>query len=105
VYSVPKYLFVQSRNPKSRDLRSSECRLLLCDVSTGKYFPTFWRNVLPFSWTEYKGNTLLRYIKLFIEVKVKVTPVQELRLCTGRTAHRGSRGIALLFHDHGTRRG
>jgi hypothetical protein len=27
-----------------------------------------------------------------------------LRLCTGRTAHRGSRGIALLFHDYGTRR-
>jgi len=28
-----------------------------------------------------------------------------MRLCTGRTAHRGSRGIALLFLDHGTRRG
>ena len=26
-------------------------------------------------------------------------------LCTGRTAHRGSRGAALLFLDHGTRRG
>ena len=25
--------------------------------------------------------------------------------CTGRTAHWGSRGIALPFHDHGTRRG
>jgi len=25
------------------------------------------------------------------------TLVQELRLCTGRTAHRGSRGIAILF--------
>jgi len=37
--------------------------------------------------------------------KVKVTLVQALRLCTGHTAHRGSRGIALLFHDHGTRRG
>ena len=36
---------------------------------------------------------------------VKVTLVQALRLCTGRTAHRGSRGIALPFHDHGTRRG
>jgi len=34
--------------------------------------------------------------------KVKVTLVQALRLCTGRTAHRGSRGIALLFYDHGT---
>ena len=28
-----------------------------------------------------------------------------LGLCTGRTAHRGNRGIALLFLDHGTRRG
>jgi hypothetical protein len=37
--------------------------------------------------------------------KVKVTLVHALMLCTGRTAHRGSRGIALLFHDHGTRRG
>jgi len=26
-------------------------------------------------------------------------------LCTGRTAHTGSKGIALLFLDHGTRRG
>jgi hypothetical protein len=37
--------------------------------------------------------------------KVKYTLVQALRLCTGRTAHRGSRDIALLFLDHGTRRG
>jgi hypothetical protein len=33
------------------------------------------------------------------------TLVQELRLCTGRTAHRGSRGIAPPFLDHGTKRG
>ena len=39
------------------------------------------------------------------KIKVKVTLVQALRLCTGRTAYRGSRGIALPFHDHGTRRG
>ena len=37
--------------------------------------------------------------------KVKCTLVQALRLCTGCTAHRGSRGIALPFLDHGTRRG
>jgi hypothetical protein len=43
---------------------------------------------------------LIMYIK-----KVKVALVQALRLCTGRTAHRVSRGIALPFHDHGTRRG
>jgi len=39
------------------------------------------------------------------KVKVKCTFVQALRICTGRTAHRGSRVIALLFLDHGTRRG
>jgi hypothetical protein len=39
------------------------------------------------------------------KVKVKCTLVQELRLCTGLMAHRESRCIALLFHDHGTRRG
>jgi len=39
-----------------------------------------------------------------VNVEVKCTLVQALRLCTGCTAHRGSRGIALLCHDHGTRR-
>ena len=38
-------------------------------------------------------------------MKVKCPLVQALRLCKGRTAHGGSRGIALLFHDHGTSRG
>ena len=42
---------------------------------------------------------------LVVKVKVKVTLVQALRLCTRRTAHRGSRGIALPFHDYGTGRG
>jgi hypothetical protein len=39
------------------------------------------------------------------KVKVKCALVQALRLYTGRMAHRGSRGIVLLFHDHGSRRG
>ena len=39
------------------------------------------------------------------KVKVKVTLAQALRLCTGRMDHMGSRGIALPFHDHGTKRG
>ena len=39
------------------------------------------------------------------EKKVKCTLVQAPRFCTGRTAHRGSRCIALPFNDHGTRRG
>jgi hypothetical protein len=41
---------------------------------------------------------------LIFRKKFKCTLVQALRLCTGRTAHRGSRRIALLFHDGGTRR-
>ena len=53
-----------------------------------------------------KFNQNLRRITLTLhgegKVKVKVTLVQPLRLCTGRTAHRGSRGIALLFLDHVT---
>jgi len=39
-----------------------------------------------------------------LKKKVECTLVQALRLCTGRTAHMGSIGIALLFHDHSTRR-
>ena len=35
-----------------------------------------------------------------LKVKVKCTPVQALRLCTGRTAHRGSRGIAVPLYRH-----
>jgi hypothetical protein len=38
-------------------------------------------------------------ISTLAKVKGKVLP------CTGRTAHRGSRGIALLYLDHGSRRG
>jgi len=53
-----------------------------------------------------------KYCENFIQVNldpvnyysVKCTLVQALRLCTGRTAHKGSRGIALHFHDHSTRK-
>jgi hypothetical protein len=40
-----------------------------------------------------------------VKIKVKCTLIHALRLCTGRAAHRGSRGIAPHFLDHGTRRG
>ena len=36
---------------------------------------------------------------------MKYTLVQALRLCTSLTTHRRSRGVDLLFLDHGTRRG
>ena len=44
-------------------------------------------------------------VSIKVKVKVKCTLVQALRLCTGLTAYRGSRSIALPLHDHGTRRG
>ena len=53
--------------------------------------------------TERIGH--LNGILVAIKKKVKCTLVQALRLCTGRTVYKGSRGIALSFHDHGTRRG
>jgi hypothetical protein len=64
----------------------------------------FWSIMLPPS-LRYK-STGLDVVGLHGQVsKVKVTLVQALRLCTGCTAHRGSRGIALPFHDRSTRRG
>jgi len=44
-------------------------------------------------------------IQKFKDYNIKCTNVQALGLCTGRTAHRGSGGIALLFHDDGTKGG
>jgi len=48
------------------------------------------------------------FISVFREMWKKKTNcilVQALRVCIDRTAHRGSRGITLLFLDHGTRIG
>jgi len=61
-------------------------------LSLGEWFLMLQRNIMPPS-SRVKRS-----------MKVKCTLVQALRLCTGRMAHRGSRGIALLFHDHSTRR-
>jgi hypothetical protein len=68
---------------------------------SGADCPVTWRKI-----KKTKGSTKRHRNKTFyIRIKVKVTLVQALRICTGRTAHRGSRGIALPFQDHGTRRG
>ena len=57
-------------------------------------------------WTTSASNCTYTFSSiLHFSKKVKCTLVQALRLCTGRTVHRGSRGIALPFLDHGTRRG
>ena len=50
-------------------------------------------------------NIYLKNLCVIILYQVKCTVVQALRLCTGHTSHSGSRGIALLFLGHGTRRG
>ena len=43
------------------------------------------------------------HITLFlVKKKIKCTLVHVLRLCTGRTANRGSRGIALLYRHWGS---
>ena len=51
-----------------------------------------------------KNSLATMYLLFNTKGKVKCTVVQALRLCTGRTVHRGSRGIALFFLDHSTRR-
>jgi len=58
-------------------------------------------------WTRW--HRLPKQKRLFrvdlIEGVVRCALVQALKFCTDRTAHRGSTCIALLFPDHGTRRG
>jgi len=45
------------------------------------------------------------YQYLPVKKKLQCALVHALKLCTGRTTHRRSTGIALLFLDHGPRRG
>ena len=70
------------------------------------YYFTYWRHDSVIR--QSSGYLYIKFKTCYlwkVKVKVKVTLVQALRLCTGRTAHRGSRRIVLPFHDHGTRRG
>ena len=61
--------------------------------------------VCPPVWNKSNSLDFLEIFYCGVVVIKKCTLVQALRLCTGRMAHRGSRGIALPFLDHGTRRG
>jgi len=56
-------------------------------------------------WQDAGESYVMRSVIICKVKKVKCTLVQALRLCTGRTAHGGIRGIALPFLDHSTRRG
>jgi len=54
-------------------------------------------------WCHGWVGTHFQLIHYYIDIRVFC--MYWLRLCTSSTAHRGCRGIALLFHDHDTRRG
>ena len=76
----------------------------------GKFILLWWQWSYSILLHEFFFKFLVCYtavVKYHTEskVKVKCPLVQALRLCIGHTAHRWSRGIALLFYDHGTRRG
>jgi hypothetical protein len=89
--------------------------ILYCTNTTYvAYFVCLWLILIFLSFCQTSASMECRSLSVCLSVqswllqvkkKVKCTLVQALRLCTGRTAHRGSRGVALLFHDHGTRRG
>jgi hypothetical protein len=78
------------RNPSSRKYKFT-CRIIYIYIQ--------------FLTKHSASDKTLDFANHLIKSKVKCTLVRALRLCTGRAAHRGSRGIALLFHDLGTRRG
>jgi len=70
------------------------------NIATTKYC----QDVITAKYTAYSKLLGIKRKLLTMKGKVKCTDVQALRLCTGCTAHRGSKGIALPFLDHGTRR-
>jgi len=80
-----------------------------CDKRSERYFISEegGKEETSFAWKvpRFRPLVLLILVELTCKSKVKFTLVQALRLCTGRTAHRGKRGIAPPFLDHGTRRG
>jgi len=51
------------------------------------------------TYSVYRGaeRRFILFEDVYNSIKVKFTLVQALRLCTGRTAHRESRGIAVLL--------
>jgi len=80
-----------------------DCRCVLVSHRASRSWHCKWGLGLIFRMKQTKKWLLLAVADH--EDKVKFTLVQALRLCTGCTAHRGSRDIALLFLDHSTRRG
>jgi len=79
--------------------------LVFCLYPSSVRVVATYTRLIPRGHWDYCETWCLYMHKLHVKKKVKVTVVQALSLCTGCTAHRGSRGIALLFLDHCTRRG
>jgi len=86
-YRMLRKKFRTEQNDNNRRLqKESVIKSLYIDIFPVK--TNIYNQQMYFVWKTREGK-----------VKVKVSLVQSLRLCTGHTAHRGSRGIALLFHD------
>ena len=91
------------------------CSLQDCIKPSFICLQCYFRNVSAFAWPS-SGKLficmmcsaccldicIIRSLTLKVKVKVKCTLVQALKLCTGRTAHRGSRGIAVLYRHWGS---
>ena len=71
------------------------------NMSTQNINLSSWDTLYIYTHTHTHTHTYI-HKNTCVWLKVKCTLIQALRLSTGRTAHRGSRGLALLFLDHGT---
>jgi hypothetical protein len=83
---------------------SALCKAVLWKILTNYLVWKLLQFFSSFILLNYNWNNLYS-CKLTLKKGKVHPPVQALKLCTGRTAHKGSRGIALLFLDHGTRKG
>ena len=97
--------YVTKKNTVSWTIVHRLQNLLICRILTGTKVMNLPIHII-FSQVEHDISNIVSQNSLgFEEREKKCTLVQALRFCTGRTAHRGSTGIALLFLYHGTRRG
>ena len=93
LYIISKYICIfNSSCPASllsngTEITQKNRLMLVRNTAAIKGAPNFFRNVVM-----DKSSSCCLKLK-----QVKCTLVQALRLCTVRTAHRGSRGIALLL--------
>ena len=96
-------MFISSLSLLTWNLTCTSCSSENCGI-----FLFWWRFIITkkYSVTIQKCKQYFRIVcdVLCFDNRVQCTLVQALRLCTGCMAYRGSRGIALSFHDHGTRR-